>query len=96
MSKKEIIIGLVIALSIAIFLSPLASSLPDGLEKVAQDYGFANKSEQGSFFKASLPDYIFPGIKNEKLAVSLSGLVGTLIIFVIGFSVALLLKKRKD
>jgi cobalt/nickel transport protein len=96
MSKKEVIIGLVIALAIAIFLSPLASSWPDGLEKVAHDIGFAQKSEQGHFFKALLPDYIFPGIKNEKLATSLSGLLGTLIIFAIGFSVALLLKKRKD
>jgi cobalt/nickel transport protein len=96
MSKKEIIIGLVIALTIAIFLSPLASSWPDGLERVAKDYGFANKSKQVSFFKAPLPDYIIPGLKNEKLATSTSGLLGTLIIFAIGFSVALLLKKRKD
>jgi cobalt/nickel transport protein len=96
MSKKEIIIGLVIALAIAIFLSPLASSWPDGLERVVQNLGFANKSEQGFFFKAPLPDYIFPGFKNEKLATSLSGLLGTVAVFIIGISVALLLKKRKD
>jgi cobalt/nickel transport protein len=96
MNKKEIIIGLIIALAIAMFLSPLASTFPDGLEKVAHDIGFVNKSEQGHFFKALLPDYIFPGIKNEQLATSLSGLLGTLTIFAIGFSVALLLKKRKD
>lgn len=96
MSKKEIIIGLVIASTVAIFLSPLASSWPDGLERVAHDYGFANKKEQGPFLKAPIPNYIFPYLKNEKLATSISGLFGTLIIFAIGFSVALLLKKRKD
>lgn len=96
MSKKEIIIGLIIALAIAIFLSPLTSSWPDGLERVVQNLGFTNKSEQGSFFRAPLPDYIFPGLKNEKLATSLSGLIGTLIVFGIGISVAFLLKKRKD
>lgn len=96
MNRKEITIGLIIAVIAAIFLSPLASSLPDGLEKVAKDHGFIEKGEQGSLWKAPIPDYIFPGIKNEKLATSISGLLGSVIIFGIGCSLALLLKKRKD
>jgi cobalt/nickel transport protein len=96
MSKKEIIIGLVIALTIAIFLSPLASSWPDGLEKVAHDYGFIAKGEKNSILKSPIPDYAFPGIKNEKMATAISGLFGTVVIFGIGYGLACLLKKRRD
>jgi cobalt/nickel transport protein len=96
MKRKEIIIGLIIALAAAFFLSPLASSLPDGLEKVAHDYGFIAKSENGSILKSPIPDYAFPGIKNERLATAISGLLGTLAIFGIGYGLALLLKQRRN
>jgi hypothetical protein len=96
MNRKDIVIGLIIAVIVAFFLSPLASSWPDGLEKVAHDYGFIAKGELGSVLKSPIPDYVFPGIKNEKLAVSISGFLGTVIIFVAGLSLAFFLKKRKD
>jgi len=96
MSRKEIIIGLIIALIVAFFLSPLSSSWPDGLERVAHDHGFMVKGEQGSVFKSPIPDYIFPGLKNEKMATAISGLLGTLVIFGIGYGLACLFKKRRD
>ena len=96
MSRKDIVMGLIIAVIVAFFLSPLASTLPDGLEKVAHDHGFMVKSEQGSVFKSPIPDYIFPGLKNEKMATAISGLLGTLVIFGIGYGLASLLKKNKD
>ena len=96
MRRKEIVIGLIIAVVIAFFLSPLASSWPDGLERVAHDYGFIARSEQGSVLKAPIPDYVFPGLKNGKMATSISGLLGTVIIFVVGCTLAFFLKKRKD
>ncbi len=37
-------IGLAIALSIAAFLSPLASQDPDGLDRVAEDLKFSDKA----------------------------------------------------
>ena len=96
MKKKEIIIVLLAALFLAFVISPFASSWPDGLEKVAHDHGFIVKGEQGSVFKSPIPDYIFPGLKNEKMAIAISGLLGTLVIFGIGYGLASLLKKNKD
>jgi cobalt/nickel transport protein len=96
MNRKDIVMGLIIAVIVAFFLSPLASSWPDGLEKVAHDHGFMVKGEQGSIFKSPIPDYIFPGLKNEKMAIAISGLLGTLVIFGIGYGLASLLKKNKD
>jgi cobalt/nickel transport protein len=96
MNRKDIIIGLIIAVIVAFFLSPLASTLPDGLEKVAHDYGFIATGENGLMLKSPIPDYAFPRIKNEKLAVSISGFLGAVIIFGIGCTLGFLLKRRKD
>jgi cobalt/nickel transport protein len=87
-------IGLGIALLLALFLSPFASTSPDGLEKVAETKGFAEKGEDWKFWKyAPLTDYVIPGITNEKVSTALSGLTGTLAIFLIALGVGRLIKK---
>jgi len=92
--KGFIWIGLGISLLLALFLSPFASSSPDGLEKVAETKGFAEKAEGLSFWKyAPLPDYAIPWIKNAKVSTALSGLVGTLAIFLISMGIGKLIKR---
>ena len=86
-------IGLGIALILALFLSPFTSTSPDGLEKVAETKGFAEKGETWKFWKqAPLPDYNIPWINNEKVSTALSGLIGTLAIFFIAFGIGKLIK----
>jgi len=94
MKKKEILWGLSIALAVALFLSPFASSWPDGLEWVAEDQGFLSKGEGTPVLVSPVPDYTFPGIPNDKLATSLAGILGTLIVFGLGYGVACFLKRR--
>ena len=68
MEKKEKIFIAVIAMAavmIALFLSPLASRQPDGLEKVAQNLGFAERAVNFFNINFIMADYIFPGIKNS-------------------------------
>jgi len=79
--KKEVIIGLLIALTIGVFLSPFASPDPDGLEKTAEDLHFLDKGAGKEVITSPFPDYILPGIKNEVLATSASALLGTLLVF---------------
>lgn len=87
--------GLGIALLLALFLSPFASSAPDGLEKVAETKGFAQKGEGWAFWLyAPLRDYGISLIKNEKVSTALSGLIGTLGVFLIALGVSKLLKKK--
>ncbi len=95
MAKKDILIGLGIAIFVALTLSPFASNWPDGLEKVAEDKGFINKSEVEPVIKSYIPDYSFPGVKDGKLATSLAGVMGTLIVFGLGWMVAKLMLKKK-
>ena len=92
--KGFIWIGLGIALLLALLLSPFASSSPDGLEKVAETKGFAEKGEGGSFWEhAPFKDYILPGIKNEKISKGIAGLTGTLAVFFIVMGLGKLIRK---
>ena len=87
-------VGLGISLLLVLFLSPFASTSPDGLEKVAETKGFSERGENGTFWKyAPLPDYAIPWIKNEKVSKTVSGLIGTLAIFFIALGVGRLFKK---
>ncbi|MFZ1719853.1 MAG: PDGLE domain-containing protein [Candidatus Moraniibacteriota bacterium] len=74
---------LIVSLFIGGGLSLLASSSPDGLEKVAAEQGFLEQGRQ--LFTATIPDYMMPGIQNEPFATSLAGIIGTLSVFLILF-----------
>ena len=88
-----VIFGIVASLVIAMFISPFASSFPDGLEKVAEKLGFIDKATTivpESFF--IIPDYTFPYVNSETWQGPLAGLFGVLIILVI-FGIAFLIYK---
>ena len=72
------ITGLLLAVLLAV-ASPLASANPDGLEWVAEQQNFLDRSENPLF--NLVPDYVIPGISNEALATILAGILGTLIVF---------------
>lgn len=85
--------ALILALFLAI-LSPLASSSPDGLEKVAEDKGFIDTALEASY--NIIPDYAMPGIANGAEATILAGIIGTLVLFGIGYGLAKLLKAKGE
>lgn len=90
-------IGLGVALLLALFLSPFASSSPDGLEKVAETKGFLEKGEEWTFWRyAPFSDYSIPWIKNEKVSTALSGLIGTLAIFLIALGIGEIIKRSSS
>jgi hypothetical protein len=90
--SKWWLISLAVCLAVAC-LSPLASSSPDGLERVAENQGFIGLAGGAPF--QVIADYVFPGIKNEALATILAGIIGTLILFGVAYGLAWLLKSRK-
>jgi cobalt/nickel transport system permease protein len=71
--------ALVVALGLAIFVSPYACSWPDGLDKVAGKFGFEERAS--TLIKTFIPDYKMPGISSEGIATAIAGAVGTLIMF---------------
>lgn len=90
--KKFYIYGLIISIILVLF-SPLASSFPDGLEKVSEIFNFSEKGV--TLINSPIPDYSLPVIQNETLSTIIAGLIGTLIVFVSLMILSkLIIKKR--
>jgi len=82
-----VLAGLGIALLVTLF-SPLASSEPDGLERVAEDKAFLDKGKDAPY--EVIADYAFPWVENEDVATILAGVVGVVLVaafvFVLGLA----------
>lgn len=87
------VIGLAIAAFVVIVLSPLASSDPDGLERVAGDLGFLEQARAAVF--SVIPDYAVPGVDGN-LSRILAGLIGVVIVFGAMILVGRLLARRRQ
>ena len=60
-----------------------------------RDKGFLEKGEVEPAVTSPVPDYAWPGIKDEGLATSAAGMAGTLVTFGFGLGFGILLKKRR-
>lgn len=74
------------ALLAATLLSPFASSHPDGLEWVAEQYGFLK--EGAPLFVTPLADYAVPMLSNEALSTALAGFIGVALVIGAGMLLA--------
>jgi hypothetical protein len=90
-------VGVLLSLLLAGVVSFYASSEPDGLNKVAEDHGFAANAADSA--NASIPTagYAISGISDERLSGGLAGVLGVVVVLVIAFGVFWLLARgRKD
>ncbi|MDD5529944.1 MAG: PDGLE domain-containing protein [bacterium] len=94
--KKIIFTGLIISFFLVLFISPFASSSPDGLERVAINKEFIEKGEGHNVIKSPMPDYLIPGIKQEKVSTSVAGLIGVLIVFGIAYGASAIFRKKRE
>ncbi|NPV09549.1 MAG: hypothetical protein HPY83_16515 [Anaerolineae bacterium] len=76
-----------------VLLSPLASSFPDGLERVAEDLGFIDRAQDPAY--ETLPDYTVPGVASEGLSTILAGAIGVTVVFGVTWGIGTLLKRPK-
>ncbi|MFA6410976.1 MAG: PDGLE domain-containing protein [Candidatus Buchananbacteria bacterium] len=74
---------IILAISVLVggIFSIFASAFPDGLEKVAENYGFINQAKIS--FPALIADYAFPKVGYEPLATALAGIFGTILTFLL-------------
>jgi hypothetical protein len=73
--------GLLVALGLALFVSPFASGSPDGLERVAIDKGFAETQKDHSLQESPLAGYQVRGVGNDRISTGLAGVLGVTITF---------------
>lgn len=93
-NTRFIIIALFVCLVIAFFLSPFASSSPDGLEKAAEKLGFLHLGEVLAWGHSIMPDYSIGLLGDRPLSGMIAGLVGTLLLFGLGWGLGAALKRR--
>jgi cobalt/nickel transport system permease protein len=86
-------IGLAVALVLVFFVAPVASSDPDGLERVAIDQGFSAEAQEPSV-GGPLADYGVSGLESERLGTMLAGAIGVIVVFGLGLGLVTLLRRR--
>lgn len=97
-SRLFVLAGLLITLGLALFVSPWASSEPDGLERVAEDQGFRETAREHPLADSPVADYQVRGVEGERTSTALSGLIGTLLTFGLGtaiFALSRMLRGRE-
>ena len=90
-NSQLFLIGLVLSLIIAVFLSPFASPDPDGLDRVAEDLQFSQKEDPNALgsqlpFARIFDGYALKGVP-EGVATPLAGFLGTLATFGIAWGI---------
>lgn len=97
-NRAFVIAGLGVALLIAVFLSPFASSDPDGLDRVSQDLKFEDKAIEDAPakklpFHGIFDEYALRGVP-ENIATPIAGLIGTLATFGLAWGIGKLAIRR--
>lgn len=79
---------------LVIFLSPFASSLPDGLEWVAQENGFLQAARDAPY--QIMPDYTIPTLGETAVSTIAAGVVGAGVVGAIVWAAARFLPRRRS
>jgi cobalt/nickel transport system permease protein len=86
--------GLLVTLGVAVFVAPFACSWPDGLDSVAEKFGFSHKIT-APLLPAPAPEYQMPGIHWAVGATALAGAAGSLVAFALAWLLGRLLVPRQ-
>ena len=87
--------GLLVALALAFFVSPEASSKPDGLNKVAIDEGFAEQEQAHDLEDSPLAGYGVEGVDDDRLGTGLSGVLGVGATFALAGGLFLVIRRLR-
>ena len=90
-----IVYGMLLAVGLALLVSPFASPWPDGLEKVGENLGFLGKAAGKPIAPAPIPDYSIPGVGSPAVATALAGALGTIVMFIFAFILARLVTPKR-
>ena len=74
--------GIAVTLLLAFGLSRVASSAPDGLERVAEDHGIDRDERPHAAAGSPLAEYSTAGVDDEGLSTGVAGGIGVAVTFV--------------
>ncbi len=77
---KKYLLAIALIVVFLVVLIPLASSNPDGLEKVVETFG---AQEHESFWRGFMADYSFASIENSYVSTLLAGIIGVSVVLAV-------------
>ena len=86
--------GLLVAVGFAAVVSQFAADDPDGLERVAEDQGFADRAGPHATSASPFADYATEGIGNEELSLAVAGVAGVTVTLLVGCGIASASRRR--
>jgi PDGLE domain-containing protein len=90
-----VLTGLLVTLALAFFVSPEASSRPDGLNKVAADHGLGAGERPHALRGAPTAGYALTGIDDDRLSTGVAGVIGVGVVFVAGLGLFAVVRRAK-
>lgn len=94
-TRVVVVTGLVLALLLAGVASYYAASSPDGLNRVAQDQGFAATAEQRND-ATPLAGYQTEGVGHDRLSGGIAGVGGCLVVLALAGGLTRVLRQRRE
>ena len=94
-NRKFIIVGAIVSLFLAAFLSFYASSNPDGLEKVGESIGFIEAAKDSAVADSPLADYGVEGVEDARISGALAGVIGLAVTAAVSYGVFALVKRKQ-
>ena len=91
-TKLFLVAGLLLALGLALFVSPFADSDPDGLTKVAEEEGFADAEQEHELADSPVAEYEVDGVEGDRMSTGIAGVIGVLVTFGVGAGAFALLR----
>ncbi|MGH8969957.1 MAG: PDGLE domain-containing protein [Actinomycetes bacterium] len=93
-NRAFLLAGLLVALLLAGGVSYYASSMPDGLEKVAADKGVDEGSRGHDLAGSPVADYAVEGVDDDRLSTALAGVAGVAVTLALGGGLFLAVRRR--
>ena len=93
-TRTFVVVGVVVALLIAGVASYFASADPDGLERVAEQVGFADSAKDSATADSPLSDYQVKGVEDEALSGGLAGVLGALVVLLVVAGLTYVVRRR--
>lgn len=90
-----ILAGLLLALVLAGGVSYYASTSPDGLQRVAEDQGIADRATEHDLADSPVADYSVRGVDDARLSGGLAGVIGVVATLAVGGVLFTVLSRRR-
>lgn len=95
-TRTFLIGGLLVAMVFAGVVSQFAAGDPDGLQKVAEQSGFADSAANSAVDDSLFANYATAGIDNESVSLAVAGIVGTLVTLAVSAGIFLAVRERSN